>query len=256
MVGGTEFQPYKTKFFKYSWTMHIKNETIVGKSLCGEYECHAFHVGFRHKLITYSQNHPSFHNLFLIILSLFIITSLTQYLSTEIHRNSKGKMAMHLQAPTISLNTARSPPLLAPTTNAGLRPQFNPFALKSSFFSASLNLLLHPNQHHLTSGAPRVSMRVASKQAYICRDCGYIYNERTPFDKLPDKFFCPVCGAPKRRFRPYAPAVARNANDTDVRKARKSEIQREDTIGNTLPIAAAVGIAVLAGLYFYLNNKF
>lgn len=23
----------------------------VGKSLCGEYECHAFHVGFRHKPI-------------------------------------------------------------------------------------------------------------------------------------------------------------------------------------------------------------
>jgi len=81
-------------------------------------------------------------------------------------------MAMHLQALTISLNTARSPPpSLAPATNAGLRPHFNPLALKSSFFSGSLNLLLHPNQQ-LTSGAARISMRVASKQAYICRDCG------------------------------------------------------------------------------------
>ncbi|KAH1126209.1 hypothetical protein GYH30_015298 [Glycine max] len=81
-------------------------------------------------------------------------------------------MAMHLQATTISLNTARSPPpSLAPATNAGLRPHFNPLALKSSFFSGSLNLLLHPNQQ-LTSGAARISMRVASKQAYICRDCG------------------------------------------------------------------------------------
>ncbi|TKY73720.1 hypothetical protein E2542_SST02476 [Spatholobus suberectus] len=139
---------------------------------------------------------------------------------------------MHLQAPTLRLNTARSPPSLAPTGNAGLQPQFNPFALKSSFFSGSLNLLLRPNQQLLTSGAPRISMRVASKQAYI------------------------FCGAPKRRFRPYAPAVARNANNTDVRKARKSEIQREEAIGNALPIAAAVGIAVLAGLYFYLNSKF
>ncbi|KAG1370219.1 hypothetical protein COCNU_15G005850 [Cocos nucifera] len=34
-------------------------------------------------------------------------------------------------------------------------------------------------------------MRVASKQAYICPDCGYIYNDRTPFEKLPDKYFCP-----------------------------------------------------------------
>ncbi|KAG5019526.1 hypothetical protein HKD37_06G015956 [Glycine soja] len=141
-------------------------------------------------------------------------------------------MAMHLQALTISLNTARSPPpSLAPATNAGLRPHFNPLALKSSFFSGSLNLLLHPNQQ-LTSGAARISMRVASKQAYI------------------------FCGAPKGRFRPYAPAVARNANDKDVRKARKSKIKKEEAIGNALPIAAALGIAVLVGLYFYLNNKF
>ena len=40
-----------------------------------------------------------------------------------------------------------------------------------------------------------------------------------------------VCGAPKRRFRPYAPAVAKNANDTDVRKARKAEIQRGEATG-------------------------
>jgi len=82
-------------------------------------------------------------------------------------------MAMQLQPSTIALNTARSPPSLAPTANAGLRPQFKPLVLKSSFFSGSLNLLLHPKQHPLTSGAPRISMRVASKQAYICRDCGF-----------------------------------------------------------------------------------
>lgn len=85
-------------------------------------------------------------------------------------------MALHLQAPTATLHTARSPPSLAPTANAGLRvPPFNPFAFKSSFFTGSLNLLLHPNHKHLiTSAAPRISMRVASKQAYICRDCGLI----------------------------------------------------------------------------------
>lgn len=77
---------------------------------------------------------------------------------------------MALQTPSTTLHTARS---LAPNgNNAGLRPVFNPFALKSSFFSGSL--LLHPNQNRLvTSPAPRISMRVASKQAYICRDCGF-----------------------------------------------------------------------------------
>ncbi|KAK7358723.1 hypothetical protein VNO77_00661 [Canavalia gladiata] len=147
----------------------------------------------------------------------------------------------------------------APTVNGGgLRQHFiNPFALNSSFFfSSSLNLYPHPNHRPLTSTLPKISMRLASKEAYICRDCGYIYNERTPFDKLPDKYFCPVCGAPKRRFRSYAPAVSRNANETDVRKARKAEMKRDEAIGNVLPIAVVVGIAVLAGLYFYLNTKY
>ncbi|XVF11351.1 hypothetical protein REPUB_Repub08aG0020200 [Reevesia pubescens] len=120
---------------------------------------------------------------------------------------------MALQAPTKSLRSASSP--LAPTGNAGLRAPSDRFALKSAFCSPSLHLLL-PSRHQLptASSAPKFSMRVASKQAYICRDCGYIYNERTPFEKVPDSYFCPVCGAPKRRFRPYQPAVARNANDT------------------------------------------
>ncbi|XP_004501764.1 uncharacterized protein [Cicer arietinum] len=164
-------------------------------------------------------------------------------------------MALQVQA---TLHTTRtSPSLLAPTANPTLLPLSNPYALKSSFLSASLNLLLHPNkQHLLIYGPPRFSMRVASKQSYICRDCGYIYNERTPFEKLPDKYFCPVCGAPKRRFRQYAPAVTKGANETDIRKARKAELQRDEAIGKALPIAVVVGIVALVGLYFYLNSTF
>ncbi|MBA0862961.1 hypothetical protein Goshw_014899 [Gossypium schwendimanii] len=164
---------------------------------------------------------------------------------------------MALQAPTISIKPSNSP--LAPTPNAGLRPPFDRFALKSSFFSPSLHLLLpSPHQRRPTntaSSAPKFSMRVASKQAYICRDCGYIYNERTPFEKVSDSYFCPVCGAPKRRFKPYQPAVTRNANDTDIRKARKEQIKRDEAVGKALPIAIVVGIAVLVGLYFYLNSS-
>ena len=40
-----------------------------------------------------------------------------------------------------------------------------------------------------------------------------------------------VCGAPKRRFRPYQPAVTKDANDLDVRKARKAQIKRDEAIG-------------------------
>lgn len=168
---------------------------------------------------------------------------------------------MGLHAPPRALSTTNSstpPPLLAPTgNNAGLRRPADRFALKSSFSAPSLHLLLSPpHQQLLASAAPKFSMRVASKQAYICRDCGYIYNERKPFDQLPDNYFCPVCGAPKRRFRPYTPAVTRGANDTAVRKARKEQIQRDEAIGKALPIAIAVAAVALAGLYFYLNSAF
>lgn len=40
-----------------------------------------------------------------------------------------------------------------------------------------------------------------------------------------------VCGAPKRRFKPYQPAVAKGANDTDVRKARKEQLKRDEAVG-------------------------
>ncbi|MDV0441304.1 rubredoxin [Methanorbis furvi] len=45
---------------------------------------------------------------------------------------------------------------------------------------------------------------------YKCRPCGYIYDEevgdvpnvppKTPFEKIPDTWECPVCGAGKESF--------------------------------------------------------
>ncbi|GMN60462.1 hypothetical protein TIFTF001_029562 [Ficus carica] len=159
--------------------------------------------------------------------------------------------ALQIQTPiTAKASAVLAPP---PNTNAGLRRPSNRYALKSSSsISPSLNLLFRPQ----LSAAPRFSMRVASKQSYICRDCGYIYNDRTPFEKRPDNYFCPVCGAPKRRFRAYQPAVNKDANDTSVRKARKAQIQRDEAIGKALPIAIVITAAALAGLYFYLKNTY
>ncbi|CAM8878659.1 unnamed protein product [Rhodiola kirilowii] len=143
----------------------------------------------------------------------------------------------------------------------------DPFTKKLSTFIPSFSLVTSSPQKQpkITQTAPRISMRTAAKQAYVCRDCGYIYNDKTPFDKLPDKYFCPcnvllrlkfvVCGAPKRRFKPYTPPVDKNANSTDIRKARKAELKRDEAVGKGLPIAIGVGVAVLAGLYFYLNNS-
>lgn len=41
--------------------------------------------------------------------------------------------------------------------------------------------------------------KTASKTAYICVDCGYIYDERPAFESLDKSYRCPVCSAPKRR---------------------------------------------------------
>ncbi|KAL6890216.1 hypothetical protein ACP4OV_008979 [Aristida adscensionis] len=151
---------------------------------------------------------------------------------------------MALQAPSSSL-------MRAPATPAT--------PLRSSFcapWSVRLPAARRQGGGRRAATAARITMRVTSKQAYICRDCGYIYNDRTPFDKLPDKYFCPVCGAPKRRFRPYEPAVSKNANATDTRKARKEQLKKDEAIGKALPIAIVVGIVALAGLYFYLNGAY
>jgi rubredoxin len=50
-------------------------------------------------------------------------------------------------------------------------------------------------------------------QKYVCGVCGYIYDPEkgdtegnipagTPFEKLPDDWSCPVCGASKSEFAP------------------------------------------------------
>ncbi|KAE8821147.1 hypothetical protein D1007_00773 [Hordeum vulgare] len=84
----------------------------------------------------------------------------------------------------------------------------------------------------------------------------YIYKDKTPFEKLSDDYYCPVCAAPKRRFRPYEPPVAKNANATDARKARKEQLKKDETVGKALPIGIAVGIVALAALFLYLNSVY
>ncbi|PKA58929.1 ferredoxin-nitrite reductase [Apostasia shenzhenica] len=162
--------------------------------------------------------------------------------------------------PSTTYPAKGTPPILwpPPANPSSLQRPSNRYALRSAFLSTAFQLL-HPPPPATAGGCgsrPGFSMRVASRQAYICRDCGYIYNERTPFDKLPDKFFCPVCGAPKRRFRVYEPAVAKNVNDINVRKARKEQIKRDEAVGRAFPVAVILGVAGLAGLYFYLNNVY
>uniref|UniRef100_A0A6N2LLC2 Uncharacterized protein n=1 Tax=Salix viminalis TaxID=40686 RepID=A0A6N2LLC2_SALVM len=100
-------------------------------------------------------------------------------------------MAVQLHAPTRlqATKTLPLPSLLGPNgNNVGLKGPADRFALKSSFFSPSLHLLIasYNQKQSLASAAPRFSMRAATSSLHL-----YIYNDRKPFDRLPDNYFCP-----------------------------------------------------------------
>ncbi|CAM6115003.1 unnamed protein product [Calypogeia fissa] len=158
---------------------------------------------------------------------------------------SKGKRGSNLKSGAVK-----------GASSAGLRLNNDRLALKSAFYNGGSAIAVPETEGAAGGGGGgRINMRVAAKGAYICRDCGYIYNERRPFEKLPDDFSCPVCAAPKRRFKPYEAPVARNANDQAVRKARKAELKQADVgLGTALPIGIAVGVAALIGVYIYVNG--
>jgi rubredoxin len=61
---------------------------------------------------------------------------------------------------------------------------------------------------------PPVSVETGTKQLWVCSSCGFIYDPDegdpdggiapgTPFEQIPDGWFCPVCGARKADFEPY-----------------------------------------------------
>ena len=66
-------------------------------------------------------------------------------------------------------------------------------------------------------GRPLPSRRVsttAEQTLWICESCGFVYDPAegdpdggvpagTPFEEIPDDWFCPVCGARKKDFVPY-----------------------------------------------------
>lgn len=111
------------------------------------------------------------------------------------------------------------------------------------------------------SPSQAIQARASTKQqAYICIDCGYIYDgSEGPFEKLPSSYRCPVCNAPKRRFQPYTGADRRNdARSMDRRSSAMqgtgAGLEKEDA--NLLVVGAAGGAVLLAALYFVLNSQF
>ncbi|KAG7672117.1 hypothetical protein NADE_000210 [Nannochloris sp. 'desiccata'] len=108
------------------------------------------------------------------------------------------------------------------------------------------------------------STTIVAKASYICVDCGYIYDESTAWEKLPNNYKCPVCSSPKRRFKPYNRG---GKNDPKSMKARMQDLKagKEGSAADSSSggsdssgaVAIAVGGAVLlAALYFGLNGYF
>lgn len=68
---------------------------------------------------------------------------------------------------------------------------------------------------------------------YVCKICGYVYDDETqavPFSELPDSWVCPLCGAAKSDFEPQgAPSEAPKPKtpvklDDDMRKLSTGEL--------------------------------
>jgi rubrerythrin len=66
---------------------------------------------------------------------------------------------------------------------------------------------------------PRQVSEAPATQKWICQKCSMIYDPvlgdpdsgiaaGTPFEDIPEDWFCPICGAAKRSFIPYAEPVA------------------------------------------------
>jgi len=83
----------------------------------------------------------------------------------------------------------------------------------------------------LSRGSPSLSPDLGSISVSLISknnsDCGWIYVpsvEGADFTTL-DRFKCPVCSAPKRRFSPYGGAAGKGVNDLKTRKERKAKLQ-------------------------------
>jgi rubredoxin len=87
---------------------------------------------------------------------------------------------------------------------------------------------------------------------YLCIDCGYIYDGREPFSSLPNSYRCPVCQAPKRRFKVYQKPVSSNNGARPV-KQQKPDGRLDEEDAQLFVKFAVGGVVALAVLYAAAN---
>ncbi|CAK0770995.1 hypothetical protein CVIRNUC_003822 [Coccomyxa viridis] len=99
----------------------------------------------------------------------------------------------------------------------------------------------------------------ATGQQYLCIDCGYIYDGRVPFQDLGKDYRCPVCNAPKRRFKAQ-PRSQKSNGKSGIGSSRQPQAASGDGLGaddSSKLVAGGVGILVVVGaVYAFLNSQF
>lgn len=91
-------------------------------------------------------------------------------------------------------------------------------------------------------------------QAYICKDCGYIYRGPPAFESLPRSYRCPVCGVGKRRFVKYKEPAADGRRRNVAVNSDGEGLDSED--GKKLVLGALAIAAVCAALYVGLSTVY
>ncbi|KAI8464737.1 MAG: rubredoxin-like protein [Monoraphidium minutum] len=120
--------------------------------------------------------------------------------------------------------------------------------------AAAAQAAARSRQRVVAVAARKAAGKAASTAAYICLDCGWVYDgSKGPFEKLPNNYRCPVCNSPKKRFVPKEPKGKGTKGAAMKRGQGDGEIEEGDK--SFFLVAAAAGAAVLAGLYFALSSQ-
>ncbi|KAL6764255.1 hypothetical protein V8C86DRAFT_2478470 [Haematococcus lacustris] len=117
----------------------------------------------------------------------------------------------------------------------------------------------------LRAGLSRKSVQVHAKVAaraktanYVCVDCGYLYDgKKGAFEDLPGSYACPVCGAPKKRFKGYTGSKRSNDNKTmsaravELREQLEARGEKVEEDNTTLLASGAAALLFLGAVYYF-----
>eukprot|EP00887_Chlorella_sp_A99_P000441 scaffold17.g441.t1 len=104
----------------------------------------------------------------------------------------------------------RPPPPLLPRNRASAPPHATPSAAPACPSPVAIVVIKGENTSVDVKRLPKkpaparfgrkLTAAQKARATHICLDCGYIYCDETPWERLPKDYVCPQCNAPRRRF--------------------------------------------------------